>query len=136
MGTGNTTSQDLINLALRGVTLPWNANTNNYMALHTADPGAGGSQTTNETSYTNYARQALSRATGTWTATNPSTNVAAITFPASASANVTITHVSIGTVISGAGQILWSGALNTPFVVVNGGSAPVLSIGQVSVTMS
>lgn len=35
-----------------------------YISLHTSDPGAGGSQTTNETSYTGYARVAISRTAG------------------------------------------------------------------------
>lgn len=37
-----------------------------YISLHTADPGAGGSQTTNECAYTPYARVAISRTSG-WT---------------------------------------------------------------------
>ena len=35
--------------------------TNLYLSLHTSSPGTGGSQTTNETSYTNYARVAVAR---------------------------------------------------------------------------
>ena len=41
--------------------------TNLYVSLHTADPGEGGSQTTNETAYTNYARQPVARTAGGWT---------------------------------------------------------------------
>ena len=38
--------------------------TNTYVGLHTASPGTGNDQTTNETAYTNYARQAVARSTG------------------------------------------------------------------------
>jgi len=34
-------------------------NTNLFVALHTADPGVGGNQTTNEVGYTSYARVAV-----------------------------------------------------------------------------
>lgn len=37
-----------------------------YVSLHTADPGAGGNQTTSECAYTGYARVAVSRTSG-WT---------------------------------------------------------------------
>ena len=40
--------------------------TNLYLSLHTADPGVGNNQTTNETSYTNYARIAVARTTIGW----------------------------------------------------------------------
>lgn len=36
---------------------------NLYLSLHTADPGVGNSQTTNETAYTNYVRIAIARTT-------------------------------------------------------------------------
>lgn len=38
-----------------------------YVSLHTADPGATGDQTTNEASYTSYARVAVARTSGGWT---------------------------------------------------------------------
>ena len=38
-----------------------------YVALHSADPTATGSQTSNEISYTSYARVAVARTTGVWT---------------------------------------------------------------------
>lgn len=38
-----------------------------YVSLHTADPGVAGDQSTNEATYTSYARVAVARTTGGWT---------------------------------------------------------------------
>ena len=63
--------------------------TNIYVALHSADPGAGGHADHQRTvSYTNYARQAVARTTGGWTVTTNSVSpVANIVFPASGSSD-------------------------------------------------
>lgn len=85
-----------------------------YIALHTADPGEGGSQTTSETSYGSYARVAVARSGAQWSVgSGTGSNAAAITFAVNSSGTPTITHVSIGTASSGAGKILWSGALSS-----------------------
>lgn len=48
--------------------LPASATDGNlYVGLHTADPGASGSQTTNECAYTGYARVAIARTSSGWT---------------------------------------------------------------------
>ncbi len=89
-----------------------------YVALHTSDPGVGGNQTTNETAYTNYARVAVARNSGGWTvSTNTATNTAAIQFPTCGVTGSTVTHVSIGTATSGAGMILYSGALSSSLAI-------------------
>jgi hypothetical protein len=91
-----------------------------YVALHTADPGETGNATTNETSYTNYARVAVARTTGGWTVSgNSVTNTAQVTFPQCGVTGATITHASITTAISGASKILYSGALSSPLAVAN-----------------
>jgi hypothetical protein len=92
-----------------------------YLSLHTADPGVGGSQTTSETSYTNYARVAVVRTTSGWTAASSAStqNVALLQFPQCGATGATITHVAIGTAASGAGTILYSGALNSSLAVAN-----------------
>jgi hypothetical protein len=106
-----------------------------YLALHTADPGVGGSQTTNETSYTNYARVAVVRTTSGWTAATTSTtqNVALLQFPQCGATGATVTHVSIGTASAGAGTILYSGALNSSLAVANL-IQPQFSAGALTVT--
>ncbi len=51
--------------------------TNLYVSLHTADPGVGNSQLTNEVAYTNYLRIAIVRTAVGWTvATNTAINAA------------------------------------------------------------
>ena len=95
--------------------------TNLYLALHTADPGTNNSQTTNETTYTNYARVAVLRSSSGWTvATNTAVNAALAQFPQCGATGATLTHVSIGTAASGAGNILYSGALNSSLSVASG----------------
>jgi len=51
----------IANLADNAATSPL---TNLYVSLHTADPGEAGDQSTNEVSYTSYARVAVARTTG------------------------------------------------------------------------
>lgn len=100
-------------------------NTNLYVALHTADPGVTGTQSTSEVTYTGYARVAVLRTTGGWTAsTLASTSpVANITFPAGSGGAGTATYASIGMLASGAGAILYSGPL-TPSIVTGNGVTP------------
>ena len=109
--------------------------TNLFLSLHTADPGVGGSQTTNETSYTNYARVSVARTTAGWTAatTAQTENVALLQFPQCGATGATVTHVAIGTLTSGAGTILYSGALNSPLSVANL-IQPQFSAGALTVT--
>lgn len=89
-----------------------------YVSLHTADPGEAGDQTTNEATFTNYARVAVARSGAGWTVSgNSATNAAQITFPQCGASGNTITHVGIGTDTSGAGVLLYSGALNSSLAV-------------------
>lgn len=98
--------------------------TNLYVSLHTADPGEAGSQTTNETSYTSYARVSVARTAGGWTVTGNSVSpVATVSFPACTGGTATITHAAVGTAASGAGKLLYSGALS-PTIAVSTGVTP------------
>lgn len=93
------------------------------MALHTADPGEAGNQSTNETSYTGYARVAVARSGAGWTVTgNAVTNAATITFGISTVGTPTITHFSVGYEISGATKMIGSNALDNPQVINIGGN--------------
>ena len=76
--------------------------TNLYVSLHNAAPGDAGTQTSSETAYTNYARQAVIRTSAGWTCTLGSgttfsnvTNAAAINFPACGATGDTLTHWGI-----------------------------------------
>src|SRR5512147_1612728 len=82
---------------------------NLYVSLHTADPGVGGSQLTNETAYTNYVRVAVVRTTSGWDIPSggATANAALIQFAQCGVTGATLTHVAIGTASSGAGLVLY-----------------------------
>jgi hypothetical protein len=95
--------------------------TNLYLSLHTASPGIGGAQTTNETAYTNYARIPIARTVGGWTvASGGATNAALAQFAQCGVTGATISHVAVGTASSGAGKVLYAGALSSSLAVANG----------------
>lgn len=99
-----------------------------YFSLHTADPGEAGDQTTNEISYTGYARVGVARSGSGFTRTANSVSPnAAVTFGAmTAGAGGTVTHFGIGTASSGAGVLLYSGTV-TPNIAVSNGVTPELT---------
>ena len=121
MSKSNTTENDLVAYIFNGTAISWAAATNLYVSLHTADPGEGGSQTTSEANYTSYARVAVSRDSSGWTvAGNEAENTALIQFPQATGGSSVCTHLAVGTASSGAGQILYSGALSSSLTVTNG----------------
>lgn len=123
MSKSNTTENDIVKFLFNNVAMP-SYGSNLYLSLHTADPGEGGDQTTNEVAYTgasgDYARIAISRDAGGWTvAGNQSSNAALAQFAVSNTGPVIATHLAIGTAASGAGQILASGALSASLTINN-----------------
>lgn len=114
--------------------------TNLFVALHTADPGEAGNQSTNEATYTGYARVAVARGSGGWTKSGASptqvANTAQVTFGACTAGSNTITHVSVGVASSGATKILYSAALTSPVggLIVNPGITPDFAAGQLAFT--
>jgi hypothetical protein len=135
MPKGTQFSNDFLKLVLNGTAIANIADnagasplTNLYLALHTADPGVGGSQTTSEASYTGYARAAVPRSTSGFTAASGgvSSLASAAAFPASSGGTGTAPFASIGTAPSGAGKILWSGPL-TPALPLGAGNVPTLT---------
>ena len=132
---GSTFCNDLLKLIFNATNISLIADntattplTNLYVSLHTADPGAGGSQLTSECTYTGYARVAVARTSGGWTVTGASTSPAAtIAFPAGTGGSGTATNFAIGTVTTGgAGKILYSGAIS-PTIVTGNGITPQLT---------
>jgi hypothetical protein len=101
-----------------------------YLSLHTADPGEGGNQSTNEISYTGYARVAIARSGSGFTvsantvATVSNTDFGTMT----AGAGGTATHWGIGTDASGTGTLLYKGALS-PTILVSNGVTPRVNAG-------
>jgi|KBSMisStaDraftv2_1062788.scaffolds.fasta_scaffold965584_2 hypothetical protein len=99
-----------------------------FVSLHTSDPGETGTQTTNEISYTGYARVAVARSAGGWTITaNSVSPTAAITFgQMTAGAGGTVTHAGIGAATSGTGKLMYMGTV-TPNIAVANGVTPSLT---------
>lgn len=137
MGTiskSDTFENDLMKLIFNGTAIANMADnaatsplTNLYVALHTADPGEAGNQTTSEATYTSYARVAVARTSGGWTVTNNSVSPTAnIDFPAATGGTNTITYWSVGTANTGTGKILYSGTV-TPNISVSTGVTPRLT---------
>jgi len=128
-------SNSILNLLFQGTAitgLATNAtvspNTSLYVALHTANPGVGGSQTTSEAAYTGYARVAVVRTSSGWTTASAGSTspVASINFPAATGGTETETFFSIGTAATGAGVVLYAGAIS-PSISVSNGVQPVLT---------
>ncbi len=103
--------------------------TNLYLSLHTADPGEAGNQSTNECAYTSYARKAVARTSGGFTVSgNTATLAANQDFVQATGGSETATHFGLGTASSGAGVLLWKGAI-TPNIVIANGTIPRLTTG-------
>jgi hypothetical protein len=101
-----------------------------YMSLHTADPGEAGDQTTSEIAYTSYARVAVARTSGGFTVSGNAVSLAAdVTFPAGSGGSGTATHWGIGCSSSGAGKLLYKGAIS-PTIVTGSGVTPKLTAGS------
>lgn len=101
--------------------------TNIAVALHTADPGESGTQSTSESAYTSYARVNVPRSNSGWTVTGNSVSpVSNIDFPAGTGGSGTITHFSAGKTGGGTSAIHMSGTV-TPNVVSGNGVTPRLT---------
>jgi hypothetical protein len=106
-----------------------------YISLHTADPGEAGTQSTNETSYTSYARVAVNRTAGGFTLTAQTiSNTALVQFPQCTGGTATVTHFGIGTDLSGTGNLIMSGSL-TAALAVSSGIQPQFAPGALTVTV-
>ena len=130
MSKGDTFENDLLKLIFQATGIADLADndqttpaTTLTVALHTADPGEAGTQLTNETAYTGYARQTVARTSGGWTVTNNSVSPAAnIDFPeCTAVPGTPITYFSVGTGV--ANKLLYSGTV-TPNITMATGVIP------------
>lgn len=84
-----------------------------YVALHTADPGEAGTQSTSEISYTGYARVSVARSAGGFTVSGDTvSNTATVQFGECTAGSGSATHFSVGLTPSGAGAILYRGTLD------------------------
>lgn len=120
MSFSNAAETAVLNQVFIGTALPWNANTNLYLALYTADPGEAGTATTNEATYGGYARATLVRASDFTVSGNQISNTNLEQFAQCTSGSNTITHAAIVDSASGAGNIIVRGALNSSIPVSTG----------------
>lgn len=132
-----TSANDLLNYILRGTAPSWGALGTLYVALHTADPGSGGDQTSNEIAYTGYARVAIVRSgSGEFTAASGATtdndNIVLFGNATAGSFPITATHVTIGAAASGAGTAILRAALASP-IVINLNIQPSFAVGTIDV---
>lgn len=99
------------------------------VALHTLDPGEGGTQLTSEAAYSGYARQTPARTTGGWTASTAGSTspVANIDFPSSGAAGTTITFFSTGKTGGSGTDIYWSGTVTPNIAIGASGVIPRLT---------
>jgi hypothetical protein len=119
MSKSNATETDILAKIFTAVALPWDAETNLDIHLHTADPGEAGISTTSEATYGGYLPVTVARSAAGWTVTGGScTNDNLIQFAQCASGTNTLTHVSITPEADT--QILYSGALNASLAVSTG----------------
>ena len=140
MSASNTLKNDMM-LLIFNKTLPSylgalssTGNASYYLSLHTADPGAGGSQNTSECAYGSYARVAVLRTAGGWTVSgNQATNTALIQFVKSTSTGADATYMGLGTDSSGAGTLLMSLQLVNP-TPTTAGVQPQFDAGSLTFT--
>jgi hypothetical protein len=101
--------------------------TNIAVSLHTADPGDAGDLSTNEASYTSYARASVLRTSGGWTVASGSVSpVANIDFTPGTGGGGTATHFGTGKTGGGAAAALVTGTV-TPNIVMGNGVTPRLT---------
>jgi hypothetical protein len=129
MSKGDTFENDLLKLLFNAVAIANIADNaaaaplaSLFVSFHTGDPGEAGSEATNETAYTGYARVAVARTAGGWTvAGNSVSPVANVDAPVcTAVPGADITHWAVGVASVGATKVLYSGTLNAPIVMTVG----------------
>jgi hypothetical protein len=119
-------------LAQIAVNATSSALTSLQVSLHTADPGETGTQGTNETSYTGYARVAVARSTAGWVVTNNSVSpVSAIAFGTATSTSTgTLTHFGVGATTASTGGALYYKGTISPNINFGQNVTPRLTTGS------
>ena len=108
---------------------------NFHIALHSADPGEAGDQTTSEIAYTGYGRVAVVRGAGFTVVGDAVSNTATVQFGECTAGSATVTHFSVGTAASGAGSVIYRGALSATRSV-SSGITPLFNAGALSGTVN
>jgi hypothetical protein len=106
-----------------------------HVSLHSSDPGEAGNQSTNEVSYTGYARVAVARSGSGWTLTTSTiSNTALVQFGQCTGGTATATHFGIGTDSTSTGNLIFKGALTSSLSISNG-IQPQFAAGALTVTV-
>lgn len=108
-----------------------------WVSLGVGSPGETGDQTTNETSYTNYGRVSVTRASGAggWTVTGDTAdNTSAVDFAQCGASGATLTDFGIGSNQTTAGNLFLYGALGASRVVSDG-ITPSFAAGALDITL-
>lgn len=139
MSKGDVFENDLLKLIFNGGTIANIANNATssplvdfFFALHTADPGEAGNQSTSEISYTSYVRAAVARTSAAFPVSGNTVALASnLDFAASTGgATTTAAFFSVGTAYSGTGKILYKGTL-TPNITISNGVTPRILSGTI-----
>jgi hypothetical protein len=134
MSKSNSFENDVLKKTFNDVDFSWLPLADFYIALHTDDPGEAGTQDASECAYTSYARVAVSRDADGWTVSgNQASNTAVVQFPTCAGGEETATHFSIGTAISGAAAIVYSGEL-TSSLAISKNIRPEFAAGELTIS--
>ena len=140
MSKSNPTENDFVKFVFNNVAMP-NYGATLQINFHTADPGEGGTATTNEPTPVNYAAKTVTRDGTGWVICDPNgtvnpsgsaaKTVAQVAFDeieAGFAGTETWTHGSVSVVATG--QILYSGAL-TQSIIVSALSVPIFPAGTI-----
>lgn len=140
MSKSNATENDFVKFVFNATAMP-SYGASLQLNFHTADPGEGGTATTNEPTPTNYAPKTVARDNTGWTICDSdgtpnangscAKNAAAVDFDeieAEFVGTETWTHGSVSVVATG--QILYSGAL-TQSIIVSALATPRFPAGTV-----
>ncbi len=103
-----------------------------YVALYTAAPSDSGGGT--EVSTGGYARQSVTFAA----ASSPggtTSNTGTVSFTASGADYGTVTHIGIHSAVSGAGNLLWHGAMTASKTIADGDTLE-FSVGNIDLTLA
>lgn len=116
-------ANDVLNYVLRNASPSWDGATTLYLSLHIGAVGLGGNQSTNEVSYTGYARIPILRnnTTGEFSvsvaASSANQNLLAFGNATAGTFPITATHAAIGENSSGVGTVIATGALASSLII-------------------
>lgn len=127
MSKANATENDFVKFVFNAVAMP-SYGAALQLNFHTADPGEGGTATTNAPTPTNYVAQTVTRDNTGWTICDTDGTPSAAGSAAKSAATVTFPEIEAGFVgtelwthgsvsVVATGQILYSGALTQPILV-------------------